>query len=157
MWGLFLVKVQVNSLVMILTAVVLTYPLGRWLRLTNSEAVQAVLAVVALWLIVIVATVWGFAWGLNREDFRASGIIIPPVTGEYGWYGICSTDDDCVRVRGESCDECNCGVYVNTAHSDEYLQRVKAKCSDYQGATCLVDCVATKAKCVERKCVGVAN
>ncbi len=91
----------------------------------------------------------------QRKDVIQDKIYDFVLPDQYEGYKSCNSDSECVRVRANTCDECNCGTYINKNFKDKYLSEIGDNCKSFGGPTCSVLCLATSPRCIENRCVGV--
>ena len=64
----------------------------------------------------------------------------------------CKTHTDCVVIPGK-CDQCECGLVVNSAHEERYRQAFEELCAEFSGAQCKFHCATPHPACEKGKCV----
>lgn len=68
----------------------------------------------------------------------------------------CALDTDCTRVI-VTCSDCDCGQPIAAAAYQKFMDDKLKRCENYVGGICDVMCPNEIVRCVENKCVLVAN
>lgn len=94
-------------------------------------------------------------WRIGYYVWYTKQVIVKPLADDWGKYGKCKKDVDCVWVASPSCSGCGCGVSINREAMGDYSSRLETMCEGQSPDVCIQPvCPEADAKCVSGYCVG---
>lgn len=102
---------------------------------------------IIIYLLILITISAGMYTIFYKKDNKSSNYLIvdPDYMG-------CTIDSDCALI-GKDCSGCGCASPINKMYLEEFQQRVREKCKNYNGAVCEYCCSTPFVKCINSECI----